>query len=383
MKLVCTQSDLNTNLSLAIHAVPSRPSHPILANVLLGASVEKGCVQLTGFDLSLGIRTSFPATVEVDGEVALPAKLLNDIVSKLPPGEITLALDAEEGLFTVTSNSGQFYQVRGMNAGEFPELPEIEVGSSLRLRAETFSDGLRGTLFATSSDDTKQVLTGVHLRSGTDCLEFAATDGHRLAVVEAPIDTETLDANSTGSEALAVTIPASALRELERTIAKCDKDDPIVLRFDAGQVIFELGDRCITSRRLEGSYPAYQQLIPRQFENQLNVDRRSLLSALERISVLADRKNNIVTFSLDSENQQLSLSVEAADVGNGKESMSASYSGKSLDIAFNVRYIVESLRNLQSTEVQIQLNSPTMPVILTPLGGTKMTHLVMPVQIRG
>jgi DNA polymerase III subunit beta len=375
MKLVCSQCDLKDRLSLAVRAVPSRPSQPILANVLLGASVETGCVQLTGFDLSLGIRTSFSAMVEVDGEVALPAKLLNDVVSKLPPGEITLALDPKEGLFTVTSNSGQFYQVRGMSAGEFPELPEVEVGSSLQLRAETFSDGLRGTLFATSSDETKQILTGVHLRSGTDYLEFAATDGHRLAVVEAPIEAGTL------SEALAVTIPALALKELERTIAKCDKDDLIVLRFDAGQVFFELGDRCITSRRLDGAFPAYQQLIPRQFENQLNVDRRSLLSALERISVLADRVNNVVIFSFDSESQQISLSVKSAEVGNGKESMSASYSGENLEIAFNVRYVVESLRNLQSSDVQIQLNSPTRPAILTPVGGTKMTHLVMPIRI--
>ncbi|OAB58718.1 DNA polymerase III subunit beta [Phormidium willei BDU 130791] len=381
MKLVCTQGELNTHLSLTIHAVPSRPTHPVLANVRLTADAEQQQIRLTAFDLSLGIRTSFPAQVESSGDVALPAKLLNDIVSRLPDGELTLEQDDESYQTTLTSLSGN-YTVQGMSVEEFPELPAIEDGKVIQLGSESLLEGLRGTLFATSSDETKQVLTGVHLAVRADGIEFAATDGHRLAVVEALNDADAPAMNLEDGEVFEVTVPAQALRELERTIGKRAAATPLTLSIDEGQAVFEVEDRRLTSRTLEGAYPAYRQLIPREFENQANLDRRALLSALERIAVIADRKNNIVKFSFDSAAGQVTLGVDAADVGRGSECLPAQISGDSLDIAFNVKYVMESLRNLQSTEIQLQLNSATSPVILTPLGGTKMIHLVMPVQIR-
>ncbi len=381
MKLVCTQGELNTHLSLTIHAVPSRPTHPVLANVRLTADAEQQQIRLTAFDLSLGIRTSFSAQVESSGDVALPAKLLNDIVSRLPDGELTLTQDDENYQTTLTSLSGT-YKVQGMSVEEFPELPAIEDGKVIQLDSESLLEGLRGTLFATSSDETKQVLTGVHLAVRADGIEFAATDGHRLAVVEALNDAEAPAMNLEDGEVFEVTVPAQALRELERTIGKRAAATPLTLSIDEGQAVFEVEDRRLTSRTLDGAYPAYRQLIPREFDNQANLDRRALLSALERIAVIADRKNNIVKFSFDSAAGQVTLGVDAADVGSGSECLAAQISGDSLEIAFNVKYVMESLRNLQSTEIQLQLNSATSPVILTPLGGTKMIHLVMPVQIR-
>lgn len=379
MKLVCTQSDLSTNLSLVSRAVPSRPTHPILANVLLTADAQTHQVSLTAFDLSLGIRTSFPAEVLQEGEITLPAKLLNDIVSRLPEGEITLD-DGEAGQalgVTLTSASGR-YQVRGMGVEEFPELPVVEKGGSVYLPAEALIEGLRGSLFATSADETKQVLTGLHLTVQQDALEFAATDGHRLAVVQTTNESE----GSVGQDSLEVTVPAKALRELERMLGLRQAASPLALHFDQGQVVFEWANQRLTSRTLEGQYPAYRQLIPRQFERQLALERRLLLSALERIAVLADQKNNIVKFSLDSVNQELALSVEAQDVGSGRELMPAQISGESIEIAFNVKYLMEGLKALPSSEIQMQLNTALSPVILTPLGSLKMTYLIMPVQIR-
>ena len=183
MKLVCTQSDLNANLSLVSRAVPSRPTHPVLANVLLVADEENQRVSLTAFDLSLGIRTSFAAEVTGGGSFTIPAKLLNDIVSRLPDGEISLEDEAGDTVAYLTCSSGS-YQVRGMGPEEFPELPAIEAGTILKLPPEALIEGLKGTLFATSPDEAKQVLAGVHLKVLQDCLEFAATDGHRLAVVQ-------------------------------------------------------------------------------------------------------------------------------------------------------------------------------------------------------
>lgn len=177
MKFTCTQSDLHSNLSLVSRAVPSRPTHPILANVLLNVDQENQRVYLTGFDLSLGLCTSFPADIETGGKLTLPAKLLNDIVSRLPNGEITIDDELDGSLITLTSQTGK-YKVRGMSAEEFPALPEIENRQPVSLSADALIEGLRGSLFATSNDETKQVLTGLHIIVQPDTLEFAATDGH-------------------------------------------------------------------------------------------------------------------------------------------------------------------------------------------------------------
>lgn len=404
MKLVCTQSDLNTNLSLVSRAIPSRPTHPVLGNVLLTAEPELDRVQLTAFDLSLGIQASFTAAVETGGKITIPAKLLNDIVSRLPPGEITLTSDSTvagmngdieaseaEGdsiQVTLTSASGH-YQMRGMSALEFPTLPQVEDGVAVQLPVEALMEGLRGSLFATSADETKQVLTGVHLKMQQDNLEFAATDGHRLAVVQTTNQPPTDDDSetATGSEAsdiapLELTLPARALRELERMLGMSKPTETVALHFEQGQIVFQGGEHRLTSRTLEGQYPAYRQLIPASFTRQITIERRQLLSAVERIAVLADQKNNVIKFNINSVEQQINLSVETQDVGSGEESMSAEISGESLEIAFNVKYLIDGLKALSTPNIQMQMNEANTPVILTPLGGLKMTYLIMPVQIR-
>ncbi|MBO3458042.1 DNA polymerase III subunit beta [Aetokthonos hydrillicola Thurmond2011] len=387
MKLVCTQSDLSTNLSLTSRAVPSRPTHPVLANVLLQADAETNQVSLTAFDLSLGIRTSFSAEVLEGGTIAIPAKLLNDITSRLPEGEITLedesssmgdTLGAEGLIVTLTSKSGR-YQIRAMGADDFPALPVIEGDQALHLPTTALLEGLKGSLFATSADETKQVLTGVHLTVKQDTLEFAATDGHRLAVVETTNESKVENTENQ----LEVTVPARALRELERMLAHSNSENqPVALYFDQGQVVFELAYQRLTSRTLEGQYPAYRQLIPHQFQRELTLERKQFLSALERIAVLADQKNNIVKVSLDNAAQEITITCEAQDVGSALESMPAQISGENIDIAFNIKYLMEGLKALPATEILIQLNQALTPVIFTPLGGLKMTYLAMPVQLR-
>jgi DNA polymerase-3 subunit beta len=388
MKLVCAQSDLNSNLSLVSRAVPSRPTHPVLANVLLVADAQKNQVSLTAFDLSLGIRTSFNAEVLEGGVVALPAKLLNDITSRLPEGDISLDDEkaekdgiTEEGLtVTLTPKSGS-YKLRAMGGEDFPELPVIENAQTVYLTSAALIEGLKGTLFATSADETKQVLTGVHITLKQDSIEFAATDGHRLAVVETenerPADEE--DSNTS----LQVTVPAKALRELEKMLlSSASAEENIALSIEQGQIIFALPNQRLTSRTLEGQYPPYHQLIPRKFERQLTLDRKQLVSCLERTAVFADQNNNIVKITIDSENEKITLSVESKDVGSGKESMAAEISGEDIDIAFNVKYLMDGLKALPSKEIQMHLNTALAPVIFTPVGGIQMTYLAMPVQLR-
>lgn len=381
MKIVCSQSDLKTNLSLVSRAVPSRPTHPVLGNVLFQTDAETQRITLTAFDLSLGLQASFPASVSETKTFTLPAKLLNDIVTRLPEGEITLLGmedEEEEEDFTATlvSASGRF-RLRGMSAEEFPSLPEISTTEALKVPVEALIDGLSSTLFAASAEEAKQVLTGIHLTRKEDSLEFAATDGHRLAVLDT-----TTEGIEGATEGFAVTIPARALRELERMI-KTQKEGAVVnLLCDEVQVAFELDSQRLTSRKLEGAYPAYDQLIPNQFSKQVTLERKQLLNSLELVAVLADQQNNVVKFSIDDDNQQLSLSVDAKEVGSATESIAAQITGESIDIAFNVKYLMDGLKAFKGNEIQMQLNEASQPIIFTPLGGLKMTYLVMPVQLR-
>jgi DNA polymerase III subunit beta len=246
----------------------------------------------------------------------------------------------------------------------------------IELEATTLLDGLQTTLFAASADESKQILTGLHLHAEGHDFEFATTDGHRLAITKFP------DTNV--SSEMAITIPARALRELERMVSRNPTN--VMLRYDATQVVFESlteqGVEQLSCRLLEGQYPTYNQLVPREFIRAISVERQLLINSVDRISVLAARKNNIIRLKLDPAHQRLALAAEAPEFGSGEEYLPAQITGDPLEIAFNAKYLSDGLRAMNSSEIQIQLNSETMPAVITPLAGPKMTYLIMPIQIR-
>ena len=384
MKVVCSQSELNAALQLVSRAVATRPTHPVLANMLLTADAGTNRLSLTGFDLNLGIQTSLAASVETSGAITLPARLLGEIVSRLASDSpITLATEESGEQVQLTSLSGS-YQMRGLPADDYPELPMVESGMTLKLQPAGLVQALKGTLFASSSDEAKQLLTGVHLRFNDKALEAASTDGHRLAVLQ--VDDALQDsANSSddAAEGFAVTLPARSLREVERLMAGWRSDDPVSLFCDRGQVVFLAADQMVTSRTLEGTYPNYGQLIPDGFNRTLALDRRGLIAALERIAVLADQHNNVVKFSSQPDEGVVQISADAQDVGSGSESLPASLTGDAIQIAFNVRYVLDGLKAMGSDRVVLHCNAPTTPAVLKPEGDAEaFTYLVMPVQIR-
>ena len=388
MKIICAAFDLKNNLSLVSRAVPSRPEPAVLGNVLIQANEATQKVSLIAFDGSLGIKTSFNAEVDRSGDITLPARLLNDIVTRLPEIEITIDVPEEDESFitTISSTSGQF-QLTGIDAEEFPELPTVETDETLELPIALLNEGLGGCLFAASTELSKQVLTGVHLKTQNigqggfgDTLEFAATDSHRLAVVATNLN-DTESESTIELPQLAVTIPAKALRELERMVSDAGENDTVKVSFDEQVMVFELGDRLLSSTKISGDYPAYGQLIPQNFSREIILDRKRLLSSLELVAVLA-QKNNLVKFSLDGDKSELVVSADAQDVGNAEQSLPAEIIGDDIDIAFNIKYLMDGLKALSTTEIKMQLNEWNQPVIFSPLGGLKMTYLVMPVQIR-
>ncbi|MEI6615101.1 MAG: DNA polymerase III subunit beta [Cyanobium sp. ELA507] len=385
MKLVCSQTELSSSLQLVSRAVAGRPTHPVLANVLLTADAATGRLSLTGFDLSLGIQTSLAAAVETSGAITLPARLFGEIVSRLSSDSpLTLSCPEGEEQVELTSLSGT-YRMRGMPAEDFPDLPLAQSGIPIRLDAASLVKGLRATLFASSSDEAKQLLTGVHLRLAGEGLECAATDGHRLAVQRlddalAP-GTEALSAD--GEEPFAVTVPARSLRELERLLSGRPSDEPLSLFSERGQVVVLWADQVLTSRTLDGTYPNYRQLLPESFNRRLVLNRRAFTASLERVAVLADQHNNVVKISSDPQAGQVQIRADAQDVGSGSEAVAAVIEGEAIEIAFNVRYLLEGLKAIGADQVVLQCNGPTTPAVLAPVGEDgSFTYLVMPVQIR-
>jgi len=367
MKLIVSQSDLSTNLALVSRAVPSKPTHPVLGCIHAIASQENQTMTLTSFDLSLGIKVTFAAQVKEGGALALPAALIKEVISRLPDGELNLSVKDDEGFLTlIIKPSKGKYEVRALEADEYPELPEAG-GESVEIGTASLIEGLRGTIFSSSTDETKQVLTGVRITIDANSMEFAATDGHRLSVISC--------SNECDRNPMALTIPSKALKEL---LTLLGKDDSVKVRLDDGQAVFELDNKVLTTRTLQGDYPQYQQLMPKQFSRMITCDRRHLISVCERVSLLATDKA-IVKFTISDEGIELSSENSS---GRGRETVSATVSGDAIVMAFNSKYLLEGLKNMPGQEVTIRINEPLLPVIFEPISDLKMRYLAMPIQIR-
>ncbi len=300
----------------------------------------------------------------------MPARFLADIVGRLPQGD--LALQLSDGVLMITSSAGK-YQLNCMSADEFPALPAL-AGEMLSLPVDDVLQGIACTLFAASGDESKQVLTGVHILVQGSGLEFAATDGHRLARVQVNVS------ESPSSDApTALTVPARTLIELERLLAQ-NPSPSLTLHFDRAQMVAILPDVVVTSRLLEGQYPNYRQLLPQTFERQATVERKPLIAALERLDILAAQKNHILKLSFGS--NELEISVDAPDVGGGCEQLPIQMTGTPLEIAFNVKYLLDALKVFEGLEVSIKFNGDTQPAVLSPVDALALQYLVMPVKIR-
>ena len=380
MEIVCNQSELNNAIQLVIKAVASRPTHPILGNILLTADQVTNKVSLTGFDLNLGIQTSFDASVVKSGAITIPSRLLSEIVNKLP-NEIPVSLVSDDELENILlkSERGSF-NIKGIPSDDYPKLPFVDSGNSLNINPSSFLKALKLTLFSSSNDESKQLLTGVFFKFKQKTLEAAATDGHRLAVVVIDND-ENMDLNS-DQEIFSVTIPTKSLREIEKLISLKLSENSIKLFYDKGQVVFISSSQIITTRTLEGNYPNYSQLIPDSFTKTFKFDTKLFIDSLERIAVLADQQSSVVKIKVH-ENDYVMISADAQDIGNANELLPASFSGEELEIAFNARYLLEGLRVIASKYVLLKCNLSTTPAVLIPEDDiNSFTYLVMPVQVR-
>ena len=384
MEIICDQNELNNAIQLVSKAVASRPTHPILGNILITADQGINKISLTGFDLNLGIQTSLGATVKNSGAITIPARLLSDIVSKLPSETpVSLEVDENSDNILIKSDRGSF-NLKGIPSDDYPNLPFVESGTSLNIDPSAFLKALKLTIFASSNDDSKQLLTGVNFTFKKKYLESASTDGHRLAVVLIGSEDIIEDKDSLNSDEdyLSVTIPTRSLREIEKLISLRSSDNSIKLFYDKGQVVFISSDQIITTRTLEGTYPNYSQLIPDTFSKLFTFNTKKLTDALERIAIVADQQSSVVKINLEEKDLAI-ISADAQDIGNANESLPVTYSGDKFDIAFNVRYLLEGLKVISSDNVVLKCNLSTTPAVFVPEDNiNSFTYLVMPVQVR-
>ena len=401
IKLVCTQDNLANHLELVSKAVPAKPTHPVLGNVLLVACKKTQRVQLSVFDMSLAIQTSFDAKVISPGDMTIPVGLLSDIVGKFSPGDITLVSrealnrqgeDSEDSGNSATlpeavSNSpvatliaacGR-YQVRGISSEEFPAIPEVKIAQTICIPAETLKEGLKGSLFATATDEGKQILTGVYFKIGQDSLEFAATDGHRLVVLNTSIQGFSKKKQAEIAQPLELTVPAKSLAELERILSSRTSADPVELSYSTESALIEFrwGAQRLVTRCLEGTYPAYPDLLQQDFQHQVTLEKAPFIKAIERIAVLADKKEKTLSIRINSEAQQVSLSL-FREFGNGLEQMAAHVnSDGNLSISFNIKYLLEGAKAIASSQLQMHLTQRDGPAILVPAGNPSKPNILM------
>ncbi len=388
MEIVCKQNDFNNAIQLVSKAVSSRPTHPILGNLLFTADQGTNKISLTGFDLNLGIQTSFEAEVKKSGAITIPSKLLSEIVNKLPAETpVSLNVDENSDNILIKSDRGSF-SLKGIPSDDYPNLPFVETGTSINIDPSSFLKSLKLTIFASSNDDSKQLLTGVNFIFKKKYLESAATDGHRLAVVlvdnneNINENINEIDNELSNEENLSVTIPTRSLREIEKLVSLKTTENSIKLFYDKGQIVFISSNQVITTRTLEGSYPNYSQLIPDSFSKLFTFNTKKLIEALERIAVLADQQSSVVKIKVE-ENDFALISADAQDIGSANETLPVSSSVKQFDIAFNVRYLLEGLKVIFTKNVILKCNLPTTPAVIVPEDNiNSFTYLVMPVQVR-
>lgn len=398
-RLTCTQDDLANNLALVAHAVPAKPTHPVLGNVLLVADKELQQVHLTVFDLNLGIETSLDAKIWQGGEITIPVELLSLVVAKFPSGDITLSHSStpenkgdkeQEPEWITTLKTGETnYQMRGMASESFPKLPSLS-GQVYKLPTESLKEGLRGTLFATVKDETKRILTGVHIKLDGTILEFAATDGHRLATVQTSIQgISTKPKESRTNSSLSFTIPAKVLIELDRILSSRTSTEPVELSYEesSSTVAISWGRVRLIGRCLEGQYPPYPALLNQQFAQTVTLEKAPLIKALERLSTLADKKEKTVSLYLNSFEEKLSLSI-TREFGKGQEEIAAAITEKDLQISFDIRYLLEGVKSVASNQIQICFTQHDGPAVIAPFGNRDKPnllidskYLLMPIQI--
>lgn len=365
MKFRCERDSLGDAISAAQRAVASRTGAlPVLSGLRLAAA--DGSLELVGSDLELTIRVQVVAQVDEAGQAVLPAKLFNDIVSKLEPGSVTVETTDDD---TAKIEGGRAsYELRLLPLDDFPHLPE-PTGAAITVDAGPLSDALRGVIPAASRDDARPILTGVLLTARGQGLRLVATDSYRLAVRD-------LEGVSMLGEGQHVLVSAKALGEVQRLLT--DGEMQVVLSERDVRFTGEKGE--ITTRLIDGEFPNYEQLIPSGYPNRLTVSREALSDAVRRMQLVGQgRDSSPVRMKMDADGVELSSTAQ--EVGEAQEMVDAKYEGTELTVAFNAQFLLDGVQAVAGDEVVLEALDPLKPATLRAVDQQDFLYLLMPVRI--
>ncbi len=376
MKVTVLQENLARGLSVVAKAVSPRSTLPVLANILIAS--DEGRLRLSATNLEMGITCWIPARIEEEGSTTVPARTFSDLVSTLPSDQVLLKLDPSTQTLNVRGGSST-NDIKCIDAQEFPPMPVPDFEGAVQINTGDFREMVHQVAFAASADEARPVLMGVLIQVEKDKLTMAAADGFRLSVRKAVLSMPSY-------APISAIVPAQALKEAARVAI--DGDEPIymILPKGRGQVVFRVKDVEVVSQLIDGTFPDFQQIIPRSYKSRTLVSTSSLLKACKQAEIFAREGSNVARFNIktaQSEMQpsEVEISATSEETGKNETIVEATVDGSGLLIAFNVKFLREALEVIRTPNVALETSAPNAPGVVRPVGDDEFLHVIMPMHL--
>jgi DNA polymerase III subunit beta len=367
MKIICTQENLMKGLGAVSHIAGKNVSLPILNNILI--KTENGSIKLMSTNLDIGVKTTIRGKIEIEGEITVGAKILNDYIALLSSGNITIEVQ-ENNLSIKTENQETI--IHCQSAEDYPVIPWVDTTQGLVITAGVLKDGLAQVINSASYDDIRPELSGILMVADKEGLTMAATDSYRLAE-----KTIKINKNNLSQEKVYKIIPIRALQEVLRVCG--DGEGSVEINFNDNQVVFNLGETIIMSRLIEGNYPDYKEIIPKELKTKVIVEKSGLISQVKVASLFSRAGINDVLLEFNKDNN-IVISAANSQYGENKSKIEAQVDGENNSVVFNYKYLLDGLQNISQKKVLIEVNSADMPAILRPESGDDYLYLIMPIR---
>lgn len=366
MKFSCEKETLLTLIATASRAVTGKSTMPLLEGLLITA--EPASLTLTGYDLSMGIRTTATVDITEPGSIVINARLFYDIVRKLP--QDTVYVESDKDLLTTIKCGRAVFNLVATQADEYPALAEVTSETGFSLPQSVLKSMIAQTIFSVSDNESKPIHTGCLFELQNNRLNMVAVDGYRLSVRREAVEGIAEDMN--------FVVPGSSLREIERILA--EDEENVEIYPDKKNALFRIGGTTLITRLIDGEFLNYRAAIPTEFEHVVNADRHELITCIERVSLIVSEKlKNPVRFHFDGTYVQLTCITA---IGKSYDEFSFDGEITDLEIGFNNRYVLDALRAAGDDTVKLQLKGALNPIVIAPLEGDKYTYLVLPVRLK-
>jgi DNA polymerase III subunit beta len=368
MRFTISREKLQEGLAAVTASIPAKTTLPVLSNILVEAT-ERG-IRLSGTDLDIAVSTEVAADVEAPGAITIPAKKLSEIARELPPSPVRIAAAGEQ---RVTLDCGKsHFKILGLPKDEFPSFPVVRFNESWRIRSGDLQKLISHTAFAVSTEESRPILNGVLWELRAEMMRMVATNGHRLAKMEMPV-------KSNGAPSSDLIVPPKALEQVRRLFPA---EEELEIARGENHLGFRSPFTAVFTRLIEGPYPNYDQVIPKDNPKIAIVDKAALTGALKRMSVIASDQTHRIRLSFNT--ALLKFSVQTPDLGEAQDELPVRFTGDPLDIGFNANYLLEILRYIPTDEVKMTFKAPERAATVEPEGwndpATYLT-LVMPLRL--